>query len=223
MTSEERSAAVFVALTTPAGRKIHATVTLDWTLGTALYRVAEFDGTISLGWDAHHDAHECCPQHPIQVTYGKAVDSPFVAHHEDAPRVFGVELAATAVFHPDSMRAASARWLVVRRNVAGGYAPDAPDGTRRRTADAVHALTTHLLAQPWSDQLRRAHDYHHAPYRLGTHREAAARLEEQITDLTAALDRERKGVARQLATLQAGPVGPAARRFDEPALPSVAA
>jgi hypothetical protein len=206
---------MFTSLTTPTGREINVSVSVDWTLGAALYRIAELDGTITLGWSSGHYIHDCCETPSIEVTYGKPTASPFTHHYEDAPSVFGILLADTAVFHASDMTPdGSGRWLAVRRDTGSYYAPDVPDGTRRRTAEIVYAITTHFLAQPWTDELHRAHDHHHARSRLSEHRSAVGSLEDRISELNAVLAGQRAGVEAQEAIISAGPVSPRRQRSD---------
>lgn len=202
---------MFITLTTPAGREINVSLSLDWDLGAALYKVAEIDGTVSLGWDGRQYPSTGDPDRWIEVTYGRAGDNPFARNHEDAPRVFGVLLAATAVFRESSMQPDRDRWLVVRRDDG---ARDAPDATRRRTAEIVYALAEHFLAQPWSEDLFRAHDFRHARSRLAGHRTRIRTLREQVQQLTAEVEEEAEGARVQAAIIDAGPVAPKHQRTD---------
>ena len=190
-------------------------MSLDWTLGAALYRIAEVDGTITLGWSSGHYRCDCCDEPSIELTYGKPTESPFTNRYEDAPKVFGVLLAAQAVFLPADMSATGGgRWLVVRRDIGDHYAPDAPDGTRRRTAEIVYTIATHWLSQPWAEQLRQAHEHRHAPARLRQHRGNVSDLEYQIGTLTAELAAERAAEQEQERIIDAGPVAPTWQRPD---------
>jgi len=201
-------------MTTAQGNRIHAAISLDMQLGVARYRVAEHDGTYSIGFDSSHYHHKCCDQRTIEVTYGIAVDSPFARVHEDCPMVYRVTLAGRAVFHPSAMDD-SHYWLSVTRDDGNHFHPPAPTGTRSRAADTVRALTTDFLARPWYAQLIEAHDQHHAQYRLMRHREAINELEPQLADLAHRWAEERTGLAHQRAILQSVPV--ADDEFPEPA------
>jgi hypothetical protein len=195
-----------VVLTTAQGHCIHALITLDLELGVARYRVAEHEGTYSLGFDSGHYHNKCCEERPIELTYGIAAESPFRHLHEDRPRIFRVVLADRAVFHPSKM-ADSPYWLSVRRDDGRGtsWYPEAPIGTRRRAADTVRAITAHLLTRPWYGDLVEAHDRHHARYRLFRHRDAISELEPQLAELARKLAEERAGLARQRAILETVP------------------
>jgi hypothetical protein len=192
-------------LTTKQGRRVHAAISLDMALGVARYRVAEHDGTYSIGFDPGHYLHKCCERRSIEVTYGIAVDSPFARVHEDSPTVYRVRLAGRAVFHPSEMKD-SHYWLSVTRDDGNHYHPPAPSGTRSRTADTVRALTTDFLARPWQPRLIEAHDQHHAQYRMSRHRDAIDALEPQLADLAHRWAEERAGLARQREILQTIPV-----------------
>ncbi|MFC1442883.1 hypothetical protein ABUW04_32010 [Streptacidiphilus sp. N1-10] len=206
---------MFTVLTTPAGRKLHVSVSLDWTLGAALYRIAEVDGTITLGWASDHYRCDCCNEPSIQLTYGKPAESPFTKRFEDPPTVFGVTLAARTVYRASAMRPGRASgWLGVRREGTGGYDPEAPDGTRRRTAEIVYTITQHWLAQPWAQQLHRAHEQRHAAPRLRQHAAAVRELEEKICHLTAELAEELTAAEEQERIISAGPVAPKWQRPD---------
>ena len=212
---DPEEAPIFTTLTTPAGRELNVSVSLDWTLGAALYRIAEVDGTIALGWSSGHYRCDCCTEPSIELTYGKPTENPFTARYEDAPKVFGVVLAAQAVFRAADMSATGGgRWLVVRRDNGGTYAPDAPDGTRRRTAEIVYTIATHWLSQPWAEQLWKSHEYRHARARLRQHRGTVRDLEDQISALTAELADERDAEREQVRMIDAGPVAPTWQRPD---------
>lgn len=193
-------------LTTTQGHRIHVAVTLDMDLGVARYRVAEHDGTYSIGFDPNHYHQQCCEERSIEVTYGIAVDSPFSRVHEDSPTVHRVRLAGRAVFHPSAMNDGH-YWLRVTRDDGNHHHhPDAPSGTRSRTADTVRALAGDFLSRPWYCALIEAHDRHHAPYRLSRHRDAIGELEPQLADLARRWAEERAGLACQRAILQTTPV-----------------
>jgi hypothetical protein len=195
-----------VVLTTAQGHQLHIGISLDWELGIARYRVSEHDGTYSLGFDSGHYHQDCCQERPIELTYGVATESPFTHRHEDRPSIYRVILADRAVYHPSAM---SDRhyWLTVRRDdgTASSWNPEAPDGTRKRAADTVRALTRDLLARPWYAELVKAHDRHHAPYRLARHREAIAQLEPEIADLARQWSAEHEALARQRAIIDSIP------------------
>ncbi|MBC3842087.1 hypothetical protein GXW82_23465 [Streptacidiphilus sp. 4-A2] len=206
---------MFAVLTTPAGRKLHVSISLDWTLGAALYRIAEVDGTITLGWSSGHYRCDCCTEPSIELTYGKPAESPFTRHYEDPPKVFGVTLAAQAVYRASAMQPSRASgWLVVRREGTDHHDPEAPDGTRRRTAEVVYTITQHWLAQPWAHQLHRAHEQRHATARLRQHDAAVRELEQRICHLTAELAEELTGAEEQERIISAGPVAPKWQRPD---------
>lgn len=83
----------------------------------------------------------------------------------------------------------------------------------------VFTLAGHFLTQHWTGALRRAHDYHHARYRLAEHTSALLRLEAEINRLNTDLATELAGQQHQRAILAAGPVQPPERRADEPPVP----
>ncbi|KJS59687.1 hypothetical protein [Streptomyces rubellomurinus] len=197
----------YVTLVTEGGYRMHATITLDWEHGAALYRVAELGGTITVGWQPGHYYLGCCSGAAIEITYGKPTPSPFTQHFEDAPTVYGVQLAERAVFHPESMSPTSHRWLVVRREIGGHYSPSAPEGTQRRTAAIVYAITRHMLSRPWAAELRRAHDEQHAPARHRHHQDAVRKLEGEVAQLQEQLTRERERAAAQAVVIEKAETG----------------
>lgn len=192
----------YVTLATESGYRMHATVTLDWEQGAALYRIAELGGTITVGWESGHYFLRCCDGEAIEITYGKPDRSPFTHHFEDAPTVYGVLLAERAVFHLESMSPTNHRWLVVRREIGGHYSPSAPEGTQRRTAAIVHAITRHMLSRPWAAELRRAHDQRHAPSRLRQHQQTIWELEAEAAKLQEKVNGERERAAVQAAVIE---------------------
>ncbi|WP_152645793.1 hypothetical protein [Streptacidiphilus albus] len=194
----------YVTLTTPGGYGMHATITLDWGQGAALYRIAELKGTITVGWESGHYHHDCCDGDSMEITYGKPERSPFIHHFEDSPTVFGVQLADRASFHAEAMKPTGPWWLVVRRESGGTYAPEAPEGTRRRTAAIVYTITRHMLSRPWAAELRRAHDQEHAPARHRRHQEAIREMETEAAALQEKLSRERGRAAVQAALIGTG-------------------
>jgi hypothetical protein len=192
----------YVTLVTEGGYRMHAMITLDWETGAALYRVSELDGTITVGWESGHYLLDCCDRDAIEITYGKPDRSPFTHTFEDPPTVYGVVLAERAVFHPESMDPASRWWLVVRREIGDRHrSPSAPEGTHRRTADIVHAITRHMLTRSWAGELRRAHDQHHAPARHRYHQKMIREMEEEAARLQVAVARERERAAAQAAVI----------------------
>lgn len=192
----------YVTLVTEGGYRMHATITLDWEQGAALYRIVELGGTITVGWESGHYYTGCCNGGAIQVTYGKPDRSPFTKHFQDAPTVYGVQLADRAVFHPDTVSPTNHRWLVVRRETGGHYSPGAPEGTQRRTAAIVHTITRHMLSRPWAADLRRAHDEQHAPARHRHHQEKISELEKETAQLQEQVTREKTKAAVQAAVIE---------------------
>ncbi|MEV7601632.1 hypothetical protein AB0O91_30145 [Kitasatospora sp. NPDC089797] len=202
MSSPRPTGPQYVTLVTEGGYRMHATITLDWGQGAALYRIAELGGTLTVGWQSGHYYLNCCDGDAIEITYGKPDRSPYTEHFEDAPTVYGVLLAAQAVFHPETMSPTNHRWLVVRREIGSRYTPSAPEGTQRRTAAIVHTITQHMLTRPWAAELRRAHDQNHAPARHCHHQKAIRELEEEAAQLQEGLNRERERAAAQAAMIE---------------------
>ncbi|MFD4533571.1 hypothetical protein ACFWNL_21160 [Kitasatospora sp. NPDC058397] len=209
----------YVTLVTEGGYRIHATITLDWEIGAALYRIPELGGTITVGWESGHYYTRCCDGNAIQITYGKPERSPFTKHYQDAPTVYGVQLADQAVFHPETMSPTNHQWLVVRRELGGHYSPSAPEGTQRRTAAIVHAITRHMLSRPWAADLRRAHDEEHAPARYRHHQGAISELEKEAATLQEKITREKTHAAVQAAVIE----GAASRERGTQPLPALLA
>ncbi|MFJ2864949.1 hypothetical protein [Kitasatospora sp. NPDC087314] len=203
MTSTRPTGPQYVTLVTEGGYRMHATVTLDWELGAALYRVAELCGTITVAWDSSDYDRNCCDRDAMEVTFGRPSPSPFHQRFEDAPTVYGVLLAGRANFHAARMKPTSPWWLSVRRAQGTSDDAEAPDGTRRRTAAIVHTITQHMLTRPWAAELRRAHDHRHAPARYRQHQQAIRELEEEAAQLQEKLNRERERAAAQAAMIEA--------------------
>ena len=202
MSSPRPTGPQYVTLVAEGGYRLHATVTLDWEQGAALYRIAELGGTITVGWQSGHYYLDCCNGDAIEITYGKPDRSPFTQHFEDAPTVYGVLLAERAVFHPESMSPTNHRWLVVRREIGGHNSPSAPEGTQRRTAAIVYTITRHMLSRSWAAELRRAHGQQHAPARHRRHLQTISELEEEAADLQERVNRERERAAVQAAVIE---------------------
>ncbi|GLW58555.1 hypothetical protein [Kitasatospora phosalacinea] len=192
----------YVTLVTEGGYRFHATITLDWEIGAALYRIPELGGTITVGWESGHYYTRCCDGSAIQITYGKPDRNPFTTNFPDVPTVYGVRLAKRAVFHPEKMNPTSHRWLVVRRDTGGRHCPSAPEGTQRRTAAIVYTITRHMLSRPWAAELRRAHDEQHAPARYRHHQKAIAELETEAAALREKITQERTYAAFQAAVIE---------------------
>ncbi|MFI5527056.1 hypothetical protein ACIA8O_00715 [Kitasatospora sp. NPDC051853] len=202
MSSNRPTGPQYVTLVTETGYRMHATITLDWEIGAALYRIAELGGTITVGWESGHYYTRCCLGNAIQITYGKPDRNPFTITYPDAPTVYGVRLAERAVFHPEEMKPTSHRWLVVRRDNGGTHCPSAPEGTQRRTAAIVHTITRHMLSRPWAAKLRRAHEERHAPARHRHHQRAISELEEEAAKLQERITREKTRAAVQAAVIE---------------------
>ncbi|MFJ8628174.1 hypothetical protein ACIRD3_35795 [Kitasatospora sp. NPDC093550] len=215
MSSTRPTGPQYVTLVTEGGYRIHATITLDWEIGAALYRIPELGGTITVGWESGHYYTRCCDGNAIQITYGKPDRNPFTTNYPDAPTVYGVRLAERAVFHPEQMDPTSHRWLVVRRDIGGTYCPSAPEGTQRRTAAIVHAITRHMLSRPWAAELRCAHDEQHAPARHRHHQKVIDELETEAATLREKITQERTWAAVQAAVIER-----AASRAEPQALPA---
>lgn len=207
MSSPRPTGPQYVTLVTEGGYRMHATITLDWEQGAALYRIAELGGTITVGWQSGHYFLNCCDGDAIEITYGKPDRSPFTHYFEDAPTVYGVLLADRAHFHTDTMSPTNHRWLVVRREIGGHYSPSAPEGTQRRTAAIVHTITRHMLSRPWAAELRRAHDEHHAAARHRHHQEAIRELEQEAGKILEKLAEERHRAAVQATVIEEAATG----------------
>jgi hypothetical protein len=173
----------------------------DFDTGEAVYRVAGV-GAFTLGWDPNHlpDADPAPGEERLRVSYGIGPRS-FV--RDEAPVLFGVTLAGEEFFLrsrvPEGLRLRPYR-LVINAPVR------VAKGTARRTSAIVTALARHWLAQPWTPDLRRAHEHHNAPHALHRYGGLIAEHEERMRQL-----REHRAYyverARQAtAVLQAGPI-----------------
>lgn len=194
-----------LTFTVGSGPALEAAEFADFTTGCAHYRLTRI-GTFTFDWDPtfQHDPEDPHAQDHLRVTYGTGTDFRWHPPMPDAPVLFGITLAGQETF---SSTALTDNRLHLRPHRMIHTAPAyAPVGARRRTNEIVHALATHWLAQPWTPDLRRAHDHHHAPQTLATISTCLADTEQRFKALERAQAFYRDVVDRANTTLKTGPV-----------------
>ncbi|MFG2076882.1 hypothetical protein [Nonomuraea maritima] len=143
----------------------------------------------------------------LRVQYG---DDPETGKYEcdqgyrsrpGAPVVNTITLAGDGVYDPSNTSADGRHGPYVGR--PGRYnTVSVPDKTEKAVRAIVHQLTQHWLKQPSLDELRAAHDRHHAPARKAGHDRKAQRLREQVEQLAAELAEQEEAAAAQAALLK---------------------
>jgi hypothetical protein len=197
-------------VTTAGGRRLAFTATPN-EYGRVVYEVAKV-GAFTLEPEAYtYATGDGRPR--VYLRYGR-VDGPERYRQDrdlpDAPVVCTVTLGGAAVFGVDRLDEPSWRWLSVCRASGGS----APEGTRRRTADIVHALVTDWLARDDHDELRGYHAWHLAPARIANARHTIDRLQRVIAPHLSELAAEYRRRDEQLTIL--GEVAPAPSQFPDP-------
>ncbi|MGR3937087.1 hypothetical protein [Streptomyces sp. BRA346] len=174
----------------------------DFDTGQAVYRVSGI-GAFTLGWDPDH--HPEADQDPMQeilhVGYGTG---PLGFRMDESPVLFGITLAGTESFARAALTSGSLRLRPYRLIINAPM--HAPKGTARRTTVIVSALAKHWLAQPWTPELRRAHEHHCAPRSLSRYGGLISEHEERMRRLREAHAYYLQRADRAMAILQAGPV-----------------
>lgn len=118
-----------------------------------------------------------------------------------APVVNSVHLAGHGYFNPATTSPNGRYSLYVGR--PGRFSSSsAPEKTAHAVGAIVHHLGKHWTGQPNREELRDAHERHHAPYRKAEHDRRADMLREQVDRLTAELAEQMEAAARQAALLQ---------------------
>lgn len=174
----------------------------DFDTGQAVYRITGI-GAFTLGWDPDH--HPEADQDPLaeilQVAYGTG---PLGFQMDEAPVLFGITLAGTESFTRAALDAGVLRLRPYRLIVSAPVR--APKGTARRASSIVSALARHWLTQPWTPELRRAHEHHCAPRSLNRYGGLVAEHEERMRRLREGRAYYIHRAERATAILQAGPV-----------------
>ncbi|SPL98316.1 unnamed protein product [[Actinomadura] parvosata subsp. kistnae] len=77
-----------------------------------------------------------------------------------------------------------------------------PEKSEQATRRIIYKLTQHWRKQPGLEELRAAHDRHHAPHRKADHDRRAERLRAQVEQLAAELAEQEEAAAAQAALLK---------------------
>ncbi|WP_316749291.1 hypothetical protein [Streptomyces herbicida] len=191
-----------LTFTVGSGPALEVTEFADFDTGQAVYRVTGI-GAFTLGWDPDHhpEADQDPMEEVLQVAYGTG---PAGFHMDEAPVLFGVTLAGTENFTRTALNASALRLRPYRLIISAPVR--VPKGTARRAADIVSALARHWLAQPWTPELRRAHEHHCAPHSLNRYGGLIAQHEERMRRLREDHAYYIERADRATAILQAGPV-----------------
>ncbi|GAA2656589.1 hypothetical protein GCM10010307_70320 [Streptomyces vastus] len=191
-----------LTFTVGSGPALEVAEFADFDTGQATYRVTDI-GAFTLGWDP--DRHPEADQDPMEeilhVAYGTG---PHSFQMDEAPVLFGVMLAGTESFTRTALEAGALRLRPYRLIISAPVR--APKGTARRTTAIVAALARHWLAQPWTPELRRAHEHHCAPHSLNRYSGLIAQHEERLRRLREHHAYYLQRAERATAILQAGPV-----------------
>ncbi|MER5223856.1 hypothetical protein [Streptomyces flaveus] len=191
-----------LTFTVGGGPALEAAEFADFDTGQAIYRVTGI-GAFTLGWDPDH--HPEADQNPMEeilhVTYGTG---PHSFNMNEAPVLFGVTLAGAESFTRTALDAGVLRLRPYRLIISAPV--HVPKGTARRTSAIVAALARHWLAQPWTRELRRAHEHHRAPHSLNRYSGLIAQHEDRMRRLREAHTYYLQRADRATAILQAGPV-----------------
>ncbi|MEU5869349.1 hypothetical protein ABZ815_49860 [Nonomuraea sp. NPDC047529] len=144
----------------------------------------------------------------LRVQYGDARDGEDY-HYRDgsrtrpgAPTINGITLAGDGTYNADDITkdGKSGPWV----GRPGRYSSNrVPEKTEQATRRIIFKLTQHWLGQPGLDELRAAHDRHHAPSRKAGHDRRAERLREQVGQLAAELAEQEEAAAAQAALVRA--------------------
>lgn len=191
-----------LTFTVGSGPALEVAEYADFDTGQAVYRVTGI-GTFTLGWDPdHHPEADQDPMEEIlQVAYGTG---PLGFQKDEAPVLFGTALAGTESFTRASLDAGYLRLRPYRLIISAPVR--VPKGTARKATAIVSALASHWLAQPWTPELRRAHEHHCAPRSLNRYGGLIAQHEERMRRLREDHAYYIQRADRATQILQAGPV-----------------
>ncbi|MGC9539949.1 hypothetical protein [Streptomyces sp. UG1] len=191
-----------LTFTIDGGPALEAAEFADFDTGQAVYRVTGI-GAFTLGWDPDH--HPEADQDPmaeiLHVAYGTG---PIGFQMDEAPVLFGVTLAGTESFARAGLDAGTVRLRPYRLIISAPVR--VPKGTARRASAIVSALARHWLDQPWTPELRRAHERHCAPRSLHRYGGLIAQHEERMRRLREDHAYYLQRADRATAVLHAGPV-----------------
>lgn len=191
-----------LSFTASGGPDIEAEEFADFDTGQAVYRITGI-GAFTLGWhpDWHPDADHSPTEEILQVAYGTG---PVGFDMTEAPVLFGVTLAGSESFPRRTVDTGQLRLRPYRLLVTAPAR--APKGTARRATEIVDALLRHWLTQPWTPELRRAHEHHSAPRSLNRYGGLIAEYEQRMERLHRDHAYYIARADRATEILQAGPV-----------------
>jgi hypothetical protein len=174
----------------------------DFDTGQAVYRVTGI-GAFTLGWDPDHHpgSEQNSMAETLRVAYGTG---PHGLRMDEAPVLYGIALAGTESFTRTALGAGAVRLRPYHLIVSAPVR--VPKSTARRASAIVSALAGHWLAQPWTPELRRAHEHHCAPDSLHRYGVLIAQCEERMRRLREDHGYYLQRADRATAILQAGPV-----------------
>ncbi|WP_236244189.1 hypothetical protein [Streptomyces sp. CC210A] len=191
-----------LTFTVGSGPALEVAEYADFDTGQAVYRVTGI-GAFTLGWDPDH--HPEADQDPMEeilhVAYGTG---PLSFQMDEAPVLFGTTLAGAESFTRATLVSGDLRLRPYRLIISAPVR--VPKGTARRATAIVSALARHWLAQPWTPELRRAHEHHRAPSSLHRYGGLIAQHEERMRRLREDHAYYIQRAERATAILQAGPV-----------------
>ncbi|WNM34958.1 hypothetical protein RKE30_33595 [Streptomyces sp. Li-HN-5-11] len=184
------------------GPALEATEYADFDTGQAVYRVTGI-GAFTLGWDSDHhpEADQDSMEETLQVAYGTG---PLGFRMDEAPVLYGVTLAGTESFTRAPLDAGALQLHPNRLIISAPVR--ALRGTARRASAIVSTLARHWLAQPWTAELRRAHEHHCAPHSLNRYGGLIGKYEERVRRLREHHAYYIQRADRATAILQACPV-----------------
>ncbi|WP_406354324.1 hypothetical protein [Streptomyces sp. NBC_00658] len=191
-----------LSFTAGSGPAIETEEFADFDTGQAVYRITGI-GAFTLGWnpDWHPDADHPPAEEILQVAYGTG---PAGFDMTEAPALFGVTLAGSESFPRQTVDTGQLRLRPYR--LLATATTRAPKGTARRATEIVNALLRHWLAQPWTPELRRAHEHHCAPRSLSRYGGLIAEYEQRMQRLSRDREYYVARADRATAVLQTGPV-----------------
>ncbi|MFE0642780.1 hypothetical protein ACFW2Y_14375 [Streptomyces sp. NPDC058877] len=197
-----RKGTLVLTFTVGSGPALEVAEYADFDTGHAVYRVTDI-GTFTLGWDPDHhpDADQDPTEELLHVAYGAGSIG---FRMDEAPIVLGLTLAGAETFTRTVLDARALRLRPYRLVISAPVR--VPNGVARRTTAIVSALARHWLAQPWTPDLRRAHEHLCAPQALHRYGELIAQHEERMRGLEADRAFYVERADRATTILQAGPV-----------------
>ncbi|MFD3926563.1 hypothetical protein [Streptomyces sp. NPDC058614] len=191
-----------LSFTAGGGAALKAKEFADFDTGQAVYRITGI-GAFTLGWNPgwYPDADHPPTEEILQVAYGTG---PAGFDMTEAPVLFGVTLAGCESFPRRTVDTGQLRLRPCRLLVTAPVR--VPNATARRATEIVNALLRHWLTQPWTPELRRAHELHCAPRALSRYGGLIAEYEQRMERLRRDHAYYIARADRATAVLQAGPI-----------------